>query len=167
MLCIVSKYHLQDRTKNKQTNKKRPVMLYHTTRCRLLFVLLRLSASTVVSCSKTITKTTNLPMESWLIYLFSKSTGSREVTRGHVSGLQNRSLEATPWSAAPPDPFVVRREIHFKLSWLALTHQSTDRPTDQSINQSTDWLINWLILIPMLLFHLISCFWLNNISPTL
>lgn len=46
MLCIVSKYHLQDskRTKKKKLNKpqqkkkQKPVMLYHTTRCQHLFV---------------------------------------------------------------------------------------------------------------------------------
>ena len=43
MLCIVSKYHLQGRRENKKNwekkqTKKRPVMLYHTTRCQHLFV---------------------------------------------------------------------------------------------------------------------------------
>lgn len=40
MLCIVSKYHLQDRREKKKNGekKKRPVMLYHTTRCQHLFV---------------------------------------------------------------------------------------------------------------------------------
>lgn len=43
MLCIVSKYHLQDRKKKKKLNKKqkktphKKVMLYHTT-CLHLFV---------------------------------------------------------------------------------------------------------------------------------
>lgn len=51
MLCIVSKYHLQDskrakkqrkkkqkENKQQQQKKKQPVMLYHTTRCQHLFV---------------------------------------------------------------------------------------------------------------------------------
>lgn len=64
MLCIVSKYHLQDGKKTKKIKnkikkrskkpktrqKKRSVMLYHTTRCQHLFVHNGLSTSTVVDC---------------------------------------------------------------------------------------------------------------------
>lgn len=144
MLCIVSKYHLQDRTKNKQTNKKRPVMLYHTTRCRLLFVLLRLSASTVVSCSKTNNKNHKFT-HGVLTYLFVFKVNG--VTWGHA-----RSRLGAPEPIFGSDPLICGTAWSFcraSRNSLQIELTGTDPPinwpTNWPINQPIDRLVDWLI----------------------
>lgn len=130
MLCIVSKYHLQDGTENQQTNQQTKktcdALLHHLLSAPVC--LLQLSESTVVS-RKTIT--TKSPTQSWLIYLFRKVN---RVTRGHVVGLQNQSLN--------PTQLIFSREWR---NFFQIELTGINPPFDWLANQRlVDWLIDWL-----------------------
>lgn len=118
MLCIVSKYHLQDGTENKPTNqqtKKTCDALPHHLLSALV-CLLQLSASTVVSWKKK--KPTKSHMHSWLMYLF------RRVNRVTLRPSRTNHWNQPSWYS------FVNGEIPSRLRWLAWTHHLTDWLTD-------------------------------------